>query len=110
MYAYNAGQPRQETQELYLTDGKSLSVSNGRFPNRTLYLQNVPKGHWYHFYIVSCSLLWRKVHVSKLKHHHVTYSPTSTVFPASDDMPWKQEFKSSPKGGGGMACGNILLV
>ena len=78
MCAYNAGQPRQETQELYLTDGKSLSVSNGRFPNRTLYLQNVPNGHWYHFYIVSCSLLWRKVHVSKLKHHHVTYSPTST--------------------------------
>ena len=53
MCAYNAGQPRQETQELYLTDGKSLSVSNGRFPNRTLYLQNVPNGHWYHFYIVS---------------------------------------------------------
>ena len=32
------------------------------------------------------------------------------LFPASDDMPLKQEFKSSTKGGGGMACGNILLV
>ena len=28
---------------------------NGRFPNRILYLQNVPTGHWYHSYIVCCS-------------------------------------------------------
>ena len=46
-----------------------------RFPNRTLYLQNVPTGHGYHSYIVSCSLLYRKVHESKLVSHHVTYSP-----------------------------------
>ena len=30
---------------------------NGIFPNRTLYLQNVPTCHWYHSYIASCSLL-----------------------------------------------------
>ena len=40
----------------------SKQEENGRFSNRTLYLQNVPTCHWYHFYIVSCSLLRRKVH------------------------------------------------
>ena len=33
------------------------AIQNGRFPNRTLYLQNVPTCHWYHSYIASCSLL-----------------------------------------------------
>ena len=28
---------------------------NGKFSDRTIYLQNVPTGHWYHSYIVSCS-------------------------------------------------------
>ena len=30
---------------------------NGRFPNRTLYLQNIPTCHWYHSYTAGCSLL-----------------------------------------------------
>ena len=50
------------------------------------------------FYIVSCSLLWRKVHESKLKRQHVTYSPTSSVFPVSDGTPWNQEFKELTRG------------
>ena len=43
-----------------------------------------------------------------LKCHHVTYSPTSSVIPASDGQTWNQEFKSSTEGAGGMAGGNIL--
>ena len=30
--------------------------ANGRFPNRTLYLQNIPTCHWYHSYTAGCSL------------------------------------------------------
>ena len=33
------------------------SWNNGRFPNRTLYLQNIPTCHWYHSYTAGCSLL-----------------------------------------------------
>ena len=32
-------------------------TDNGRFPNRTLYLRNVPTCHWYHSYTASFSLL-----------------------------------------------------
>ena len=48
-----------ETRGIFFRNDKDR---NGKFPNRTLYLQNVPTGHWYHSYIVSCSLLYRKVH------------------------------------------------
>ena len=58
---------------------------NGKFPNRTLYLQNVLTGHWYHSYNVSCSLLYQKVHESKLMSHYVTHTLQSLIsFPVSD--------------------------
>ena len=34
----------------------------------------------------------------KLKRHHVTYSPTSSVIPASDGQPWNQEFQKLTRG------------
>ena len=48
--------------------------------HRDIILSNVLTGHWYYSYIVSCSLLYRQVHESKLKCHHVTFSPSIFVF------------------------------
>ena len=77
---------------------------NGKFPNRTLYLQNVPTRH--HSYIFAVALLYRKIHESEVWWVILFRWPIMHQYSYFCRQSHRSRNSSSPVGG--MSGGNIL--